>query len=134
MDWHFEQAVKEKVRYQFHLSPLFYSTLNIPERLHEYHPRLFFTYNNRENCFELHSLDQEVSYCAPLPYKRLDARALRWVWENDLRMHGQDIFRRIEKSEETFNKQKDREFKNWVEDVAEETQSMFAKDAWAFAT
>lgn len=134
MDWQFEHDVKEKIREQYHLSPILHSTLNVPERLHEYHPRLFICFNNKTDRFELHSLDQQISLCSPLPYKALDARTLRWVWQNDIRVHGQAIFQRIEQSEELFKKRKDREFKNWVEDVASETQSMFAKDAWAMGT
>lgn len=134
MDWHYEHDVKEKIRGQHHLSPLFHSTLNIPERVYEYNPRLFLCFNNKDNRFELHSLDQEFSLCGPLPYKSLDARTMRWIWKNDIRVHGKGIFRRIEQDEQRREKQQEREFKNWVEAVGKETQSEFAKDAWALGT
>lgn len=131
MDYWYEKAIEEKVRYRPRLIPILSHTLNIPERLYDYHPRLFICFNRVEQKYEVHSLDQEDSYSATLPYKDLDARTLRWIYNNDIRVHGKDIFRRIEKSEEQREKSKEREFKNWVEDVASETRSLFAKDAWA---
>lgn len=132
MDYRFERDVLEKIQYRPRLIPLFNHTLDIPQRLYDYHPSLFLCFNRHSQRYELHSLEQEIdSYCATLPYKDLDARTLRWIWKNDIRVHGTNIFRRIEKSEEGFKKSKDRDFKNWVEDVASETRSMFAKDAWA---
>lgn len=131
MDYRFERDVLEKVKHRPRLIPLFDHTLDIPQRLYDYHPSLFVCFNRHTQRYELHSLEQETdSFCATLPYKDLDARTLRWVWQNDIRVHGKDIFRRIEKSEEGFKKSKDREHKNWVQDIAKETQSLFAKDAW----
>lgn len=132
MNYQFERQVLEKVQYRPRLIPLFDHTLNIPQRLYEYDSRLFICFNTHTQRYELHSLEQEGdSLCATLPYKDLDARSLRWIWKNDIRMHGRAIFRRIDKSEEDFHRSKAREFHNWVEDVASESQSMFAKDAWA---
>lgn len=130
MDREFIAEVRDKVRSKPRLTPLFTSTQSIPERIHETNPRLFICYNNVDGAFEVHSLDQEVSFCGKLPYKSLDARTLRWIWQNDVRVHGKEIMRRIEKSEVDFKKGKDREFKNWVEDVAKETRKLFAKDAF----
>lgn len=134
MDERFIYEVRRKVSDKPRLTPIFESTHCIPERLYEYNSNLFICYNNVEETFEIHALDQENSYCATLPYKKLDARTLRWVWRNDVRVHGDNIFRRIEKSEEDYKKRKEREFKNWVEDVASETRSLFAKDAWLMGT
>lgn len=131
MDYRYERQVLEKVEHRPRLIPLFDHTFNIPQRLYEYDTNLFVCFNRHTQRYEIHSLEQEDSYCTTLPYKDLDARALRWVWKNDIRMHGKAIFNRIEKSEEDFKKRKDREFKNWVQDVGSETQSLFAKDAWA---
>lgn len=132
MNYLFEQQALEKVQYRPRLIPLFNHTLNIPQRLYEYDPSLFICFNRQTQRYEVHSLDQEGdSYCATLPYKDLDARTLRWVWKNDIRMHGDAIFKRIEKSEEDFQKSKERERHNWIEDLASDTQSLFAKDAWA---
>lgn len=131
MDYHFERNVLEKVQYRPRLIPLFDHVLDIPQRLYDYDPSLFVCFNKHTQRYELHSLDQEGdSFCATLPYKDLDARTLRWVWKNDIRVHGKDIFRRIEKSEEDFKKSKERQQRNWMQDIASETQSLFAKDAW----
>jgi hypothetical protein len=131
MDFYYKQEIRLKMEGQHHLHPLFSSVYNIPERLYEYNNALFVCFNSETQRYELHSLEQPVSFAAVLPYKDLDARSLRWIWNNDIRVHGKAIFERIEKSEEQAEKQKKREFHNWAESVAKETQSLFAKDAWA---
>jgi hypothetical protein len=126
----FKAEVRYKIRHKPRLIPVFTSSHSIPERVYEYNPRLFLCYNCVKERFEVHNLDQLESYCADLPYKALDARTVRWIWQNDLRMHGKEIFRQLERHEETMEKRKQREWHNWVEDVAKETRSMFAQDAW----
>lgn len=123
-------AVRDKVRDKPRLTPVFQTTLNIPERLHETNPRLFIVYNNISNRFELHSLDQDVSFCADLPYRALDSRTLRWIWQNDIRVHGKELMRRFDEQEAKKEQSEKREFSNWVESVGKETRSLFAKDAW----
>lgn len=127
----FKMEVRQKIAGQHHLHALFGSVYNIPERLFEYNDALFICFNQDTQRYELHSLEQTISFSAVLPYKDLDARSLRWIWKNDIRVHGRAIFDRIEKDEEKAKKQKDREFHNWVESIGKETQSLFAKDAWA---
>lgn len=131
MNADFKREVTLKIDHQSHLLPLFGSVFNIPDRLFEYNPQLFICFNTDTQRYELHSLEQPVSFAAVLPYKDLDARSLRWIWINDIRVHGRAIFDRIEQSEERAKKRQDREFHNWVESVGKETQSLFAKDAWA---
>lgn len=130
MDREFITEVQGKVRDKPRLTPLFTSTQAIPERIHETNPRLFLCYNNVDGKFEVHSLDQEVSFCGQLPYKTLDARSLRWIWENDVRVHGKEIMRRIEQSELDYKKRMAKDHKNLVESVAKETRKLFAKDAF----
>lgn len=129
-DYRYEKAVREKIEYRPRLIPVFTSDQNIPERLYDYNSRLFICFNRVDQRYEVHNLDQEDSYCATLPYRDLDVRSIRWIWQNDIRVHGKDIFHRIERQEEQREKQKERDYKNWIHDVASETQSMFAKDAW----
>lgn len=126
----YEKAVREKVEYRPRLIPVFTSDQNIPERLREYNESLFMCFNRVEQRFEIHSLDQEDSYCTTTPYKSLDVRTIRWIWQNDIRVHGKEIFRRLEREEEQRENSKKRDYANWVRDVGSETQSMFAKDAW----
>lgn len=135
MNADFENRVKRAVEHRPRLTPIFTSSLNIPDRLYEYNPNLFLCHNIVSGKFEIHSLDNSRdTFCGNLPFKTLDARALHWVWENDIRVHGEAIFERIYKSEEDFKKSKDREYRNWLESVGKETQSMFAKDAWTAGT
>lgn len=127
----YKSAVRDKIRHKPRLTPVFTSTHDIPEQVYAYRESFFICYNNVEDKFELHNLDQEASYCAALPYKRLDARTMRYIWQNDIRVHGKDLMRQLDKSEDDYKRSQERERKNWIESVAKETQSMFAKDAWA---
>lgn len=107
------------------------NVLGIPKRIEEYDADMFVVFNSLKQKYELHSIQfSGDTFQLTFPYDELDARALRHVWENDLAVHGKHIFNRIEKDEEKAKKDKDREMKNWIQDVASETRSMFAKDAW----
>lgn len=111
-------------------SPVFTSTLFIPERLREYDPALFLLYNNETERFEVHSLaDKSLLGGTVLPYKRLDNRAIEYVKRHDIRRRGREIFREIEASEEKAERDRKRQFSNWVESVGKETRSLFAKSA-----
>lgn len=135
MNDHFKQRVLIATEDRPRLTPLFGSTHCIPERLYEYNSNLFLCFNNATDQFEVHSLDNKGNtYCATLPFPTLDSRTIHWVWENDIRVHGMAIFQRIDRSEAEHKARKQREFKNWVESVALETRSMFAKDAWLAGT
>lgn len=136
MNTDFENKVRRAIANRPRLTPIFGSTLHIPERLHEYNADLFVCHNVVSGRFELHSLSNPGidTFCAELPFKSLDNRTLVWVWENDVRVHGKAIFERLDRSEAAWKKRKDRDFKNWVEAVGKETQSLFAKDAWALGT
>lgn len=107
------------------------NVFHIPERVEEYDKDMFVVFNSIKQKYELHSLEYPGdTFQTTFPFDELDARAIRHIWENDISVHGNDIFRRIEREEEKFKKDKDREQKNWIRDVASETQSMFAKSAW----
>lgn len=131
----YEFMVLRALEHRPRLTPIFGSTLNIPDRLREYNADLFLCHNCVTDKFEIHSLaNLGDTFCGELPFRTLDSRTLHWVWENDIRVHGKAIFERIEQSEEQFKENKAREFKRWVEDVGKETRSLFAKDAWAMGT
>lgn len=135
MNEQFKRDVLEKIKYRPRLKAVFTSVCDTPEQLYEYNQNLFICYNRVKDRFEIHSLENPFdSYCADLPYKSLDARTLRYVRKNDIRVRGKDIFRELEAQEAKREQQKKREFSNWVEDVGKETMSAFAKDAWTFGT
>lgn len=104
---------------------------DIPKRIEEYDADMFVVFNSLKQKYELHSLQYPGdTFQTTFPFNELDARALRHVWENDLSVHGKEIFKRIERDESKAKKDKDRDMKNWIQAVASETKSMFAKDAW----
>lgn len=110
---------------------------NISGRIEEYDKDMFIVFNKRKKAFEIHSLEYAPMIASPkdtfqttIPYKELDIRTLHHVYDNDIKVHGRKIFERIERQEEMNEKQKQRDYKNWLRAVASETKSMFAKDAW----
>lgn len=114
-----------------HLRPVFSHVLNIPERVKEYDPDLFIVFNHNNERFEIHSYEAgETSYNATIPFKDLDARTLRYIRQNDIRVHGMKIYDRIAKSEQKHQEAKKKKEKDFVRDFASEFQSEFAKDAW----
>jgi hypothetical protein len=50
---------------------------------------------------------------------------------NDLRVHGEEIFKRIDRAEEKARIREERDRKNFDTAFAKEFQSAFAKDAWS---
>jgi hypothetical protein len=116
---------------QPHLTPVFTSTLNVPERVKEYDDTLFLAFNNENGRFEIHSIDSvPTTYNATLPYKNLDARTVRYIRKNDIRVHGDLIHKRIEEQEQRAEKERERDAARRRQDFAKEFQSEFAKDAW----
>lgn len=110
---------------------------NISSRIEDYDKDMFIVFNKRKKAFEIHSLEYAPMIASPkdtfqttIPYKELDIRTLHHVYDNDIKVHGRKIFERIERQEEMKEKQKQRDYKNWLRAVASETKSMFAKDAW----
>lgn len=130
--------MRESYRYSVHLrclerpelSPVFTSVHEIPERLVEYDPSLFIAYDNKNNRFEVHSLhDRSVIGGTTLPFSTLDARTVTYVKQHDIRRRGREIFREIDENHAKMERARQRKFHNWVEDVASESRSMFAKSS-----
>jgi len=110
---------------------------DISNRIEKYDKDMFIVFNKLKRKYEIHSLEfasidatPKETFQTTIPYDNLDCRALEHLHDNDIRLHGRKIFERIDQQEGLREKQKQREFKNWVHAVANETKSMFAKDAW----
>lgn len=126
--YQYEVTIKCKERPD--LTPVFSSVHNTPEQICEYNPRLFVAFNNKTERFEIHSLDDRTLIGgAVLPYKSLDARAIRWIKQNDIRRRGKEILRELDLADEKMKRDRAREFRNWVEDVGKETRSAFARSS-----
>ena len=115
-------------RNMWNLIPIWTNVYFIPERVNEYNPNYFVCLNTITQGFEIHSIaggpnvnSREVA----LEFDELDVRTLYFLQQNDLRVHGRDIFRRIEASEERARMRKKRDFSNWVQSVARETRTAF---------
>lgn len=121
-----------------HLILIERDVLSIADRIQEYDKNMFVLFNLAKKKYEIHSFEYAAVIPNPIstfqmtvPFESLDARTLHHLYDNDIKIHGRKIFDRIEEQEERFEKQKKRDFTNWVQDVAGETKSMFAKDAWS---
>jgi hypothetical protein len=132
MKANYRHQVELRIENRPHLKPIFSHVFDIPKRVYEYDNSFFVVFNTRNQRYEVHSLDYpgEDTISVTVPYKNLDERTLRHIYRNDIRVHGMEIFRRLELAEEKEEKRKERETKNFTEDFAREHQSAFAKDAW----
>lgn len=139
MDAEFKRQVRDVLQRQelYHLIPMYDSTYEIPQRVNRYGRELFVVFNPKTQNYEIHSLEHDghlPSIQCVLPYKNLDARVEIYLQKYDIRIHGQEIYREIDRSKERHEKAKARADRNMLRDVIGETQSMFAKDAWTFGT
>lgn len=132
MKANYRHEIALKLDRQPHLVPIFSHALDIPRLVYEYDASFFVVFNRKNERFEIHCLDypEGDTQSLTIPYKNLDARTLRHIWRNDIRVHGTGIFKRLEEQEERAEKRKKREQKNFHIDFAKEHQSAFAKDAW----
>lgn len=123
------ELITEKKR---NLIPIFSHVHDIPRRVYEYDSSFFVVFNTINQKYEIHSLDYPAdnTHSCTVPYPELDVRTLHHIYNNDLRVHGKEIFRRLEWAEEKARIRKEREEKNLARDFALEHQSAFAKDAW----
>lgn len=127
---HQVELITEKKR---NLVPIFTHNHDIPRRVYDYDPSFFVAFNKNNQKYEIHSLDYPANdtLSCTIPYENLDERTMEHLWMNDIRVHGKEIFRRLEWAEEKAKIRAERERKKFDEDFAKEHQSAFAKDAWS---
>lgn len=128
----YKHEVRRRTERRPYLFPIFDDIYGIAERIHDYDRSFFVVFNKNNQKYEIHSLDYPGNDTHSLTIREdaLDQRAMRHLWENDLRVHGAEIFRRVEISEEKARIREARARKNFDIDFAKEHQSLFAKDAW----
>lgn len=132
--------MKANYRHQVHLIiekrpylyPIFEHVLDIPRRVFHYDDSFFVVFNKQNQRYEIHSLDypEGNTISCTIPFNELDERTMEHIWYNDIRVHGKEIFRRLEQSEERARIRAEREQKQLARDFAIEHRSEFAKDAW----
>lgn len=128
----YEHEVQVRIEKRSYLIPVFSHVFDIPRRVYEYDPSFFVVFNRNNQKYEIHSLDypENDTHSCTIPYEELDQRALDHLWTNDIRVHGTEIFKRLELAEEKARIRAERNRKNFDIDFAKEHQSAFAKDAW----
>lgn len=132
MKANYRHAVETKVQSRPNLIPIFSQALNIPELVHEYDNNFFVCFNKRNQKYEIHSLEypEGQTISVTIPYPELDARTIDHIRYNDIRVRGDEIFRRLEEADEREARRKERERRNFTRDFAAEYRSEFAKSAW----
>jgi hypothetical protein len=132
MKANYRHEVLCKIERRPNLIPIFSHVLGIPERVFHYDNHFFVVFNKRNQKYEIHSLEypEGMTISCTIPYDDLDERAMEHLWYNDIRVHGKEIFRRMELSEERARIRAERERKQFTRDFAREHRSEFAKDAW----
>lgn len=129
----YEYQVLLKIEKKPELKPVFTNTYDIPRRIKDYDSSFFVVFNTKKQRFEIHSLEypEGQTLSCTIPYTELDERAIQHLWKNDIRVHGKEIFRRLEANEEKARTRKEKELKDFNRDFAIEHRSAFAKDAWS---
>jgi hypothetical protein len=129
----YQHEVRVRTEKRPYLLPIFSHIYDIPRRVRDYDPSFFVVFNKNNQKYEIHSTDYpgDDTLSLTIPYEELDARTLDHLWMNDIRVHGADIFKRLERQEEKARIRAERERKNFDRDFAMEHQSAFAKDAWS---
>lgn len=128
----YQHEVRARTETRPYLIPLFSHIYDIPRRVYDYDASFFMVFNKNNQKYEIHSLDypgNDTLSCT-IPYEELDGRTLEHLWMNDIRVHGDEIFKRLDLAEEKARIRKERDRKNFDIDFAKEHQSAFAKDAW----
>jgi hypothetical protein len=129
----YQREVRLRTEKRPYLVPIFTHIYDIPRRVHDYDASFFMVFNKKNQKYEIHSLDYpgDNTISCTIPFDELDQRTLDHLWLNDIRVHGAEIFKRLDLAEEKARIRKERDRKNFDIDFAKEHQSAFAKDAWA---
>lgn len=133
----FRQEAERILRWRnlWNLIPMWTNVFYMPERIYEYNPTLFVCWNKLSQKYEIHSIaggPNVSSREAVLDFDELDVRALYYLWERDIRVHGVDIFRRIEESQRRAQERRKKAFENHVQALARETRNIFRHLSYGF--
>lgn len=152
----FEREVEARLDGRPHLLPLFDHVLRIPQRVWEYRPTLFVVINAIRNLekamgvpaedltrvpqgilprygawLEIHDLAQPGNtHALTVPYGALDARILRDLWQSDIRVRGDLVFREIDRHNERLEESRRRAQRNVAGALARESRLAFANASW----
>ena len=111
-----------------YLSEIKSNVYHIPERLKEIDPSLFVVWNNKNKRIELHSTENKGNtFYMALPFNELDSRTIDYVHHN-MRIREQGLLKHIDAHNRTLEEKAERERKEWIKDVAEETRWFAKKD------
>lgn len=116
-----------------HLKPIWSDVFNIAKRVYEYSNNLFVVFNTKTQKYEIHSIANGPganSKEMDIPYDELDTRTLDRIWWQDIRVHGEEIFKRLDRQAEEYKKRKEKEFRDEVNALARDTRTIFKRASY----
>lgn len=101
---------------------------HIPERLKEIDPTFFVAWNNKKQRIEIHcSENKGNTLYMVVPFNELDSRIIDHVKQN-MKLRDYGLLKVIEENNRRLEQEAEKERKNWIKDVVNETRWHFQKD------
>lgn len=150
-----EQDVAGCVAGRPHLLPILGDVLGVVDRVRKYNPDLFIVLNVSRMMqkahglpykqwtpiplgiipkwnawWEVHNLHENPTLVFPVKHGALDARVLRDLWETDVRVHGDRLFREMEAHNDRLEEAHKAEFGKRMDAIARDTASIFSRASW----
>lgn len=123
--------IYDRIGNKKHLKLITSSAYDIPRRLREIDSNLFVVFNVISQRYEIHSLaNKGNSFSLNVPFKELDARLENFIRKYDLKRHGNQIYRDMEKHNDRLERSKQRQRDNDLHGIAEEIHPYVKKLAW----
>lgn len=150
-----EQDVAGCVSGRPHLLPIFGDVLGVVDSVRAYNPDLFIVLNvsrlmqkaaglpyqewtkvplgiipKWNAWWEIHNLREKPTLVFAVKHGALDQRVLRDLYESDVRVHGDRLYRDMEAQNERLEEAHRAEFGKRVDSIARDTASIFSRASW----
>lgn len=107
------------------------NTYDVPERLKCIDKGYFVVFNLSKNKYEVHNEDNiGSSYCFTVPYDELDSRTVELCKRTNVSLHGDEIFKMIDRENARLEAEKKKKFADEIEARARYSRPLFAKAAF----
>ena len=128
-----KSEIRRRLRGKHHLTPIYTSSLSIPERLYEQDSALFVVLNAKTQRYELHSLNNKGNtFFMSVGVNELDGRLFEIVRRNDLRIRGNKILAEVDAHNEAIERENKRKRRDELEnEVAERLFRPINRLAWS---
>lgn len=134
MNWLKRAEIEDRIRGKSYLRVIETSAQRIPERLHEYDPKMFICYNSLLGEYEVHSLRNREgdTFALSIPYRTLDTRLLDLVARRDQnRRPLKAILREIEEHNAAIDRAKEKRRQDELHMIAKDSANRLFKKHYA---